>query len=175
MQILMWVLPVEVGFTGRSGFDTKDGMFLIEQDGEVAIYVRHQTIDAPPIQAISMVEYIDGEELSRTDILLTGTSSASSDTAQPTIPPMVGGSYENPSHFYYQMNKISERPFGSTLELCIEVVDGYGFHHRAWLEYFSVDDNGILSDDLFYSRVSGSDIYDESGDALWITGDAIYR
>ena len=161
-------------FSGGSGFDARDGKFRVEQDGEITISVRHQTFDAPPIQAISMVEYINGEEISRTDIPLTDTSSAISDTVQPTIPPMVGGSYENPSYFYYQMNKISEIPFGSTYELCVEVVDGYGLLHREWLDYFVVDSDGTPSYEP-YSPTSGSNIYDESGNVLWSAVEAIYR
>ena len=182
-EVLDWYLyprqeflaNIYVDFSGRSGFDTKDGMFSLERDGEITISVFQQDITAPPIQAISMIEYIDGEEISRTNIPLTSTSSARSDVAQPTTPPLIDGGFAGPSTFYYTLNKTSEIPFGSTHELCIDVTDGYGFLYREWIDRIAVDNDGIHSDESFYSRVSGSNISNESGDVLWSAVDAIYR
>ena len=67
-------------------------------------------------------------------------------------------------------------PFGSTLELLAEVVDGNGLHYRVVLEHWSVNENGEnIEDDLFGVRDLFEQIRDADGNILYETNEDDYQ
>ena len=161
-----------VDFSGSTQNTTKDGIFFLQQKGEINIHVEEKGEDSS-IQAITMIEYIDGEETARTNIpLSTAIADDADTTSQESIP--TNAIISRVYSFYHTLDKTFEIPFGSTFVLCIDLTDEYGFNHRTWLNQSYIDSNGAYGDAPNYSRVSGSDIYDESIKSLWPIGDTIY-
>ena len=67
-------------------------------------------------------------------------------------------------------------PFGSTLELLAEVVDGNGLRYRVVLEHWTVSENGEdVDDDLFGVRDLLEQILDADGNVLYEVDETDYR
>ena len=67
-------------------------------------------------------------------------------------------------------------PFGSTLELLAEVVDGNGWRYRVVLEHWTVSEDGKdVDDDLFGVRDLFEQILDADGNILYEVDEDDYR
>ena len=67
-------------------------------------------------------------------------------------------------------------PFGSTLELIAEVVDGNGLRYRTVIEYWAVNEKGEpMDDDYFGLRDLFEQILDADGNILYEVDEADYR
>ena len=163
-----------VDFSGSTKNTTEDGIFLLHRTGEINIHVNEKSNDSS-IQEIALIEYIDGEETARTSLPLSAVSSKQyrAPSLEPTAQPDTMST--SSKNFYYSLDKIFEIPFGSTFVLCVDLIDGYGFTHRTWIEYAYIDSSGANSNTPNYSPISGSDIHDEHTRFLWPIGDTIYR
>ena len=143
------LLPQINGRLSGSGRGTAaDGIYTWHRNGEarVSIEGKGQVVD---VQSISLIEELDGIEIGRTEIPLTITQVNGSET------------------FYHSIDRDFDIPFGSTLELLAEVVDGNGLHYRAVLGHWSVNENGENVDGLFGLLSSFETILDTDGNILY--------
>ena len=99
-------------FSGDSVGRRKDSSFTQRYDGQIGVEVewRGETVN---IQSITLVECMDGKELSRTDVPLNNT------------PFVIGNAHperrmDNPSQFYYPLKKDVPIPFGSSYEMYVD-------------------------------------------------------
>lgn len=134
------------------------------------------------IQSATIIEVLDGKEINSTAITLNpGTVYSEAEAASglfeeaevhAATPEDAAGTdaYDRTSHYYYDMlTGPIKIPFGSTLEIYVEVVDSYGLHHRAKIDHQAVDKNGVVSEDEdeWMWRNSEALIYDADGTLLW--------
>ena len=167
-----WITPhydflpyIIAQFAGQSSSDTKDGIFNLRRVGEIAIRL-NQKENNVSVQSISMLEFIDGAETERTSIPFNSTPS----TRNFLMPEPASRLHnESASDFYYQLNKTAEIPFGSTYEMYIEVVDSYDLHYRVLIGRTIIDSDGNTKGGLSSWFGTEADVYDEKGNALWIT------
>ena len=150
---------LEARFVGNTQSSSKNGATTWKLNGEVQIHL-YQKENGVSVQSISMLEYIDGKEMSKTNIPLNTTpSSRYGGTPERAVSAVyVSDSYPdsaNPSDFYYLLDKSFDVPNVSELKLYIEMVDSYGLHYRIPLDYNHA------------GRGTGASIYDENGKLLW--------
>ena len=172
------LLPTVSGRLGGSGRGTSsNGVYTWQREGEVRITVegKGQTIN---LRSISLIEELDGKEVGRTEIPLTDTESyrdnhATQEPAPPPTPEMQINDFEN---FYHMIDREFYIPFGSTLELIVEVVDGNGLHYRTVLEHWAVSENGEnIDDDFLGLRDLFEQITDDNGSILYEVNETDYR
>ena len=165
-----WISPrfeflpqINAYFIGSSGVRRVDGKLSLHRDGEIEINI-YQYENSVIVQSISMLEYIDGEEIERTNIPLNTIPSTRQDGAVREEPARrIYGYSEMPTDFYCSLNKIVEIPTGSTYEMYIELVDNYGFHYRVLLDHIIDSDDNRVEDMVFEIA-----IYDGDGNVLWV-------
>ena len=153
-------------FSGNSNGSKKDGIYTLKYNGEMEIYLQ-QKGENNSIKAISMLEFIDGKETARTDIPLSTTPAPKKGVSysQPATP--IDHSFVN--YFYtFGSEAAFDVPFGSTLELFIEVTDSYGLRYRVIFEYLSLDEDGNQTEQSgHFWRGLETGIFDENGNSLW--------
>ena len=142
-------LPEVSGRLSGSGRGSAaNGVYTWHREGEVRINVegKGQTID---VRSVTLIEELDGVEVGRTDISLTSTESNRRKNAkeEPAPPPTSGIQVDGTESFYHMIDREFNIPFGSTLELVAEVVDGNGLRYRTVLEYWAVNEKGEPVDD----------------------------
>ena len=130
------------------------------------------------MRSVALVEMLDGIEVGRTEIPLTSTESnrRNNATKEPAPPPTSGTQVNGAESFYHMIDRDFNIPFGSTLELLAEVVDGNGLRYRTVLEYWAVDEKGEPVDDDFIGlRDLFEQILDEDGNILYEVDETDYR
>lgn len=172
------LLPSVHGRLGGSGRGTAaNGVYTWHREGEVWINVegKGQVID---VRSVTLVEELDGVEVGRTEIPLTSTESTQRKNAkeEPAPPPTSGIQVDGAESFYHMIDREFNIPFGSTLELLAEVVDGNGLRYRTVLEYWAVNEKGEpVDDDYFGLRDLFEQILDTDGNVLYEVDEADYR
>ena len=172
------LLPSVHGRLGGSGRGTAaNGVYTWHREGEVRINVegKGQVID---VRSVTLVEELDGVEVGRTEIPLTSTESTQRKNAkeEPAPPPTSGIQVDGAESFYHMIDREFNIPFGSTLELLAEVVDGNGLRYRTVLEYWTVNEKGEpVDDDYFGLRDLFEQILDTDGNVLYEVDEADYR
>ncbi len=124
---------VSAYLSGSATGSTQDSVYVYHREG--VINVDACCKDEGEIKSVTLVEMLDGVELSRTSIPLdnedffenyqneSGARPENMTSAQ-SATQMKGHITEGP--FYYELDKDYEIPFGSTLTLYIEMEDGNG-------------------------------------------------
>ncbi len=172
------LLPRVYGRLAGSGRGSAaDGVYTWHREGEIRVSVegKGQTID---VHSVSIVEQLDGVEVGRAEIPLTSTESNQKNNAVPEpAPSLVNNIKVNGTEtFYHMINRDFNIPFGSTLELLAEVVDGNGLHYRVVLEHWSVNESGEnMDDELFGLRNLFEQIVDADGNILYEVDEDDYR
>jgi len=172
------LLPSVHGRLGGSGRGTAaNGVYTWHREGEVRINVegKGQVID---VRSVTLVEELDGVEVGRTEIPLTSTESTQRKNAkeEPAPPPTSSIQVDGAESFYHMIDREFNIPFGSTLELLAEVVDGNGLRYRTVLEYWAVNEKGEpVDDDYFGLRDLFEQILDTDGNVLYEEDEADYR
>lgn len=164
------LLPQVNGRLGGSGRGfAANGVYTWHREGEIRVSVegKGQMID---VCSISVVEVLDGVEVGRTEVPLTSTESSreNNTTREPAPPPTSGTQVNGAETFYQLIDRAFNTPFGSTLELIAEVVDGNGLRYRTVLEHWTVNEKGEPMDDDFIGlRDLFEQILDADGNILY--------
>lgn len=115
------------GFSTSYDMDNP-GQHTYTMNGDIHIdaFSGSGTVD---IQALTMIEYIDGAEVSRTPLdLEEGLENKDKDGYH--------------ASYWYPMEQEYTLPFGSTQDIYIEAEDQYGFIHRCLIHRWMVDEKG---------------------------------
>ena len=172
------LLPHFNGRLGGSGHGTAaNGVYTWHREGEVHISVEGKgpIID---VRSVALVEMLDGVEVGRTEIPLTNTESnrKNNATEETVSAPTSGIQVNGTETFYHVIDREFNIPFGSTLELIAEVVDGNGLRYRTVLEHQAVSESGkYVNDDLWGMRDLFEQILDADGNILYEVDEDDYR
>lgn len=172
------LLPSVSGRLGGSGHGSAaNGVYTWHREGEIRVSVegKGQIID---VRSVSVLEVLDGVEVGRTEIPLTSTESNRGNNAkeEPAPPPSAGTQVNGTETFYHMVDREFDIPFGSTLELIAEVVDGNGLRYRTVIEYWAVNEKGAPMDDAYLGlRDLFEQILDADGNILYEVDEADYR
>ena len=146
----------------------------LEFDGEIQIDAECKNSDIA-IETITLYEYINDNEISKTDIPLNTVSEKSQ---QAHSAEAWGRSAPEKGYFesyYYSFDKTVEIPSDSIYSAWIEVIDRLGLHHRSIIKREKMDEQGKwVSDDRWYMGGVESDIYDADGKPLYIVSEELY-
>ena len=130
------------------------------------------------MRSVAILEVLDGVEVGRTEIPLTSTESNRENNAreEPAPPPKSGMQVDGTETFYHMIDREFNIPFGSTLELIVEVVDGNGLCYRTVLAHWAVNEKGeSMDDDYLGLRDLFEQILDADGNILYEVDEADYR
>ena len=172
------LLPRVNGHLGGSGHGSAaNGVYTWHREGEVRISVegKGQIID---IRSVTLVEELDGVEVGRTELPLTSTESNRGNNAkeEPAPPPTSGTQVNGTETFYHMIDREFNIPFGSTLELLAEVVDGNGLRYRTVIDHWTVSESGEnVDDDMWGLRDVFEQILDADGNILYEVDEDDYR
>lgn len=161
--------------SGSGRGSAANGVYTWHREGEIRVSVegKGQTID---VRSVAILEVLDGSEVARTEIPLTSTKSNRNDEPAPEPVPESGFTVRGSETFYHEIDRDFNIPYGSTLELVVEVVDGNGLRYRTVLEHWSVNEKGEnVDDDLMGLRDLFEKILDADGNILYEVDEADYR
>ena len=132
--------------SGSGRGSAANGVYTWHREGEIRVSVegKGQTID---VRSVAILEVLDGVEVGRTEIPLTSTKSNRNEEPAPETVPESGFTVRGSETFYHEIDRDFNIPYGSTLELVVEVVDGNGLRYRTVLEHWSVNEKGENVDD----------------------------
>lgn len=161
--------------SGSGRGSAANGVYTWHREGEIRVSVegKGQTID---VRSVAILEVLDGVEVDRTEIPLTSTKSNRNEEPAPEPVPESGFTVRGSETFYHEIDRDFNIPYGSTLELAVEVVDGNGLRYRTVLEHWSVNEKGEnVNDDLMGLRDLFEKILDADGNILYEVDEADYR
>ena len=161
--------------SGSGRGSAANGVYTWHREGEIRVSVegKGQTID---VRSVAILEVLDGVEVDRTEIPLTSTKSNRNEEPAPEPVPESGFTVRGSETFYHEIDRDFNIPYGSTLELAVEVVDGNGLRYRTVLEHWSVNEKGEnVDDDLMGLRDLFEKILDADGNILYEVDEADYR
>ena len=161
--------------SGSGRGSAANGVYTWHREGEIRVSVegKGQTID---VRSVAILEVLDGSEVARTEIPLTSTKSNRNEEPAPEPVPESGFTVRGSETFYHEIDRDFNIPYGSTLELVVEVVDGNGLRYRTVLEHWSVNEKGEnVDDDLMGLRDLFEKILDADGNILYEVDEADYR
>lgn len=161
--------------SGSGRGSAANGVYTWHREGEIRVSVegKGQTID---VRSVAILEVLDGVEVGRTEIPLTSTKSNRNEEPAPEPVPESGFTVRGSETFYHEIDRDFNIPYGSTLELVAEVVDGNGLRYRTVLEHWSVNEKGEnVDDDLMGLRDLFEKILDADGNILYEVDEADYR
>ena len=170
-------LPQVSGRLSGSGRGSgANGVYTWHREGEVRINIEGKThgID---VRSVALVEVLDGVEVARTEIPLSSTErNRKNNVAPEPVPPTSSIQINGTETFYYLIDREFNIPFGSTLELLAEVVDGNGLRYRTVLEHWTVSESGENVDDGMWGlRDLFEQILDADGNVLYEVDESDYR
>ena len=149
------LLPtVNARISGSARGSAQNGVYVWHHTGEARVQVDcdGEILD---IQSVSLLEVLDGVEVNRIEIPLTNTESTRHDgSAAKPEPIRPGVTINNGETFYYELDKDFTIPFGSTMRVLAEVVDGNGLRYLACMEHWEIDANGNQVDNRNWSLIS---------------------
>ena len=161
--------------SGSGRGSAANGVYTWHREGEIRVSVegKGQTID---VRSVAILEVLDGVEVGRTEIPLTSTKSNRNEEPAPETVPESGFTVRGSETFYHEIDRDFNIPYGSTLELVVEVVDGNGLRYRTVLEHWSVNEKGEnVDDDLMGLRDLFEKILDADGNILYEVDEADFR
>ena len=161
--------------SGSGRGSAANGVYTWHREGEIRVSVegKGQTID---VRSVAILEVLDGVEVGRTEIPLTSTKSNRNEEPAPEPVPESGFTVRGSETFYHEIDRDFNIPYGSTLELVVEVVDGNGLRYRTVLEHWSVNEKGEnVDDDLMGLRDLFEKILDADGNILYEVDEADFR
>ena len=161
--------------SGSGRGSAANGVYTWHREGEIRVSVegKGQAID---VRSVAILEVLDGSEVARTEIPLTSTKSNRNEEPAPEPVPESGFTVRGSETFYHEIDRDFNIPYGSTLELVVEVVDGNGLRYRTVLEHWSVNEKGEnVDDDLMGLRDLFEKILDADGNILYEVDEADYR
>ena len=161
--------------SGSGRGSAANGVYTWHREGEIRVSVegKGQTID---VRSVAILEVLDGVEVGRTEIPLTSTKSNRNEEPAPETVPESGFTVRGSETFYHEIDRDFNIPYGSTLELVAEVVDGNGLRYRTVLEHWSVNEKGEnVDDDLMGLRDLFEKILDADGNILYEVDEADFR
>ena len=161
--------------SGSGRGSAANGVYTWHREGEIRVSVegKGQTID---VRSVAILEVLDGSEVARTEIPLTSTKSNRNDEPAPEPVPESGFTVRGSETFYHEIDRDFNIPYGSTLELVVEVVDGNGLRYRSVLEHWSVNEKGEnVDDDYIGLRDLFEQILDADGNVLYEVNETDYR
>ena len=161
--------------SGSGRGSAANGVYTWHREGEIRVSVegKGQTID---VRSVAILEVLDGVEVDRTEIPLTSTKSNRNEEPAPEPVSESGFTVRGSETFYHEIDRDFNIPYGSTLELAVEVVDGNGLRYRTVLEHWSVNEKGEnVDDDLMGLRDLFEKILDADGNILYEVDEADYR
>ena len=161
--------------SGSGRGSAANGVYTWHREGEIRVSVegKGQTID---VRSVAILEVLDGVEVGRTEIPLTSTKSNRNEEPAPEPVPESGFTVRGSETFYHEIDRDFNIPYGSTLELVVEVVDANGLRYRTVLEHWSVNEKGEnVDDDLMGLRDLFEKILDADGNILYEVDEADYR
>ena len=161
--------------SGSGRGSAANGVYTWHREGEIRVSVegKGQTID---VRSVAILEVLDGVEVGRTEIPLTSTKSNRNEEPAPEPVPESGFTVRGSETFYHEIDRDFNIPYGSTLELVVEVVDGNGLRYRTVLEHWSVNEKGEnVDDDLMGLRDLFEKILDADGNILYEVDETDYR
>ena len=161
--------------SGSGRGSAANGVYTWHREGEIRVSVegKGQTID---VRSVAILEVLDGVEVDRTEIPLTSTKSNRNEEPAPEPVPESGFTVRGSETFYHEIDRDFNIPYGSTLELAVEVVDGNGLRYRTVLEHWSVNEKGEnVDDDYIGLRDLFEQILDADGNILYEVDEAYYR
>ena len=161
--------------SGSGRGSAANGVYTWHREGEIRVSVegKGQTID---VRSVAILEVLDGVEVDRTEIPLTSTKSNRNEEPAPEPVPESGFTVRGSETFYHEIDRDFNIPYGSTLELVVEVVDGNSLRYRTVLEHWSVNEKGEnVDDDLMGLRDLFEKILDADGNILYEVDEADYR
>lgn len=171
------LLPsINARVSGSARGSASNGVYVWHRTGEARISVegKGQIID---IQSVSLIEELDGMETNRIEIPLTNTQS-SDKRREPAVPEPLrpGVQVDGDETFYYDLDKEFSIPFGSTMNLFAEVVDGNGLRYRVNVEHWEIDEQGQpVDDDAWAFWHMAEWIIGPDGEILYEIDEAQYR
>lgn len=127
--------------SGSGRGSAANGVYTWHREGEIRVSVegKGQAID---VRSVAILEVLDGSEVARTEIPLTSTKSNRNEEPAPEPVPESGFTVRGSETFYHEIDRDFNIPYGSTLELVVEVVDGNSLRYRTVLEHWSVNEKG---------------------------------
>lgn len=133
------LLPtVSASLSGTSsGSAGKNGVYTWHHKGELEITVEGKA-QLTDVRSIVLIEMLDGVEISRTEIPLV-SETAEIEAAQTTDPGFVTTGSDT---FICELNRDFLIPFGSTLELLVEVTDANNLHYRTIIDRWQITESG---------------------------------
>ena len=170
-------LPQVSGRLSGSGRGSgANGVYTWHREGEVRINIEGKT-QGIDVRSVALVEVLDGVEVARTEIPLSSTErNRKNNVAPEPVPPTSSIQINGTETFYYLIDREFNIPFGSTLELLAEVVDGNGLRYRTVLEHWTVSESGENVDDGMWGlRDLFEQILDADGNVLYEVDESDYR
>lgn len=165
------LLPViEASYSGTGFGRGIGGVYVWSKDGAVRVSA---SCKAQPfeVQSISLIEKLDDTIINKTPIPLSdNTTQPRADGAVPEDVSKSAASFvvHNSKQFSYPLKRDFEIPYGSTLELYIELLDGFGLLHHVPVECWSINELGEDVDaDNWYLRKNSHQIYDADGALIY--------
>lgn len=139
--------------------------YVWSPEGKLTVDVEQKGGLSYTIEHIDLVQYIDGKEVDREE--LYGKRDENSSYFGGTSAEVTS---EDPFQMDMEFDKDFELPFGSTMELCVEMDDGSGVIYRNLLERVIVTADGKLDNsEIGLWHGAGANIYDEDGKLLYGT------
>lgn len=169
-QSLDWYLDLRnkylptmhAGFSGQFSSSLGDWTKRV-YNGSVNVDVTVPSDGECSMQALDLVYYIDGEEISRQDMLdLPEEGNAYFGSSFKTTI-----TNDDPLELSYELKETFEQPAGSTMRLCVEMIDNNGLIYISIIEGCQLDANGQIvegSDDFWRHECA---IYDQNRQLLY--------
>lgn len=169
--------------SGGCSYTMRDNSYTVTLSGSIHVHIEKKGTYG--IKSIEFVEVLDGKEIGRTPFDLSMEAERANDngtqsvTAPGDAPENSTIAYNESKTFYYTPNKSYDVPFGSMLELYVDVVDEYDLRHRTLVNCLAFTENGNTDDELIeemmmYIQSETVAIYDKDGKLLYSVDENIF-
>jgi len=178
------LLTIQTDFSGGTTSKPAGGTVTVQKEGTVGVYIERK--GGFQLQSIEVVEILDGEEIGRIPVDMTPEAQREYEEAASkrgeAIPENVTSAeapamsddiyYAGTENFLYDLNKEYKVPYGSMLEIYVDVVDGQGLRYRSFVDCYAFTTTGepdsLREEGLrMYSHGEPMYIFDENGDVLF--------
>ena len=139
--------------------------YVYSMDGSIDILVEQNGGLTTTVEHIDLVQYVDGREIDREEIY--GKPRENSAYFGGTSAEVTS---EDPFCMDYRLKEDFSCPFGSTMELYVEMRENSGITHRKLVQRIIVTADGKRDEreaDFWYSNSNEANIYDAEGNLLY--------
>ncbi len=154
-------------FSGSSWGKAEDvSTYAWHKEGQLKVDVEQKGGLSCEIADLDLVQLVDGEEVDRFSLLgkvYDANTIVWGKQDKATI------TSEDPFALIYEMDQAFLAPFGSTVEIVVEMQDSNGFIYRNWLDSVEITSDGKYADNTLsigWSSLDGN-IYDSDGKLLF--------